>query len=394
MKYLESTQVGRFLMAPKVNPRLTIHDITLREGEQAAEVNFSLDDKLRIACELVDAGVRRIQGGFPGRSESDARFVAAFKERGLAAEIESNIQIFADDWSSQIDTAAVVGSDVVSMLFPCSDLRLKHLKLSVAKAQSRVHEAVSYARDKGLQARFAPTDTTRADLSIVLKLDETALRAGVRAVSISDTVGCATPHAVGYIVQAIVRAFGVPVHVHCHNDFGLAMANAMAAVEAGAEVIDTTINGLGERAGNLDMAQFVATMQVLYGVALGIDLEKLTHLSALVSELSNVEAAATQPLTGPNAFAHKLDGHVLLVETDSRLIEFMDAATVGNSRRFPLGKYTGPYMVRRKLDELSVRAKEPDIPRIVEEVHRKAAALHRSLSDDDFVELVEKISED
>jgi 2-isopropylmalate synthase len=391
MSFLNPTEIGGFLLTPKVSPRLSIHDITLREGEQAADVNFSLDDKLRIADDLVAAGVRRIQGGFPGRSQNDAQFIAAAKERGYAAEIEANIQLFAEDWRRQIDVATKVRADVASMLFPCSNIRLEHLALSQDKVEARITEAITYVRDNGLHARFTPTDTTRADLSVLLRLDEIALRAGARAVSISDTVGCATPHSIQYIVSAVVRAFGVPVHVHCHNDFGLAMANALAAVEAGAEVIDTTINGLGERAGNLDMAQFVATMKVLFGVDLGIDLKQLTPLSRLVTELSGVAPAATQPLTGPNSFAHKLDGHIQLLEKKSELIEFLNAGIVGNERRLPLGKHTGPYVVQRKLNDLGLKVETGGVTRIIDEIHRKAASEHRSLSDSEFASIARQM---
>lgn len=392
MAFLVPTEIGSLLMASNVNPRLCIHDITLREGEQAADVNFSLEDKLNIADNLVAAGVKRIQGGFPGRSKNDAQFIAAAKERGYTAEIEANIQVFADDWRRQIDAAISARADVVSMLFPCSNVRLKHMALSENQARSRIKEAIGYARDCGLQARFSPTDTTRADLSVLLRLDELALRAGVRAVSISDTVGCATPHSIGYIVSAVVRAFDVPVHVHCHNDFGLAMANALAAVEAGAEVIDTTINGLGERAGNVDMAQFVATMKVLYGVDLGVDLKQLTPLSALVTRLSSLSPAATQPLTGPNAFAHKLDGHIQLLEKSPELIEFLNAGAVGNERRFPLGKHTGPYVVQRKLGELGLDPGSDLVCRVIDEIHRKASTEHRSVSEEEFAAIARQMA--
>lgn len=392
MHYLKPTEAGELLMGPRVNPRLMIHDITLREGEQAGDVNFSLDEKLTIAERLAEVGVRRIQGGFPGRSDDDARLIATLVERRLPVEIEACIQAFAGDFREQIDKAATAGSHVVSILFPCSDIRMRHMSgMTPEGAKARITEAIAYARDKGLHVRFSPTDTTRADISFLLALDEAALEAGARAISISDTVGCATPHSIGYIVATLVRRFGVPVHVHCHNDYGLAMANALAAVEAGAEVIDTTVNGFGERSGNVDMAQFVTTLQVLYGVDLGIDLTELTALSRLVSELARLPLGPTQPITGENSFSHKLDGHVQLVQKDPHLIEGLDPDIVGNQRRYPIGKHSGPFVVGQKLKQIGYEAEGAELGQIVQEVHRQAAVAHRSLEDSELRQIAQRM---
>lgn len=393
MKYLGAVEVGQLALAPAVSPQLAIHDITLREGEEAAEVNFSLEQKLRIYERLVEAGLRYVQGGLPAKSTVDARFIRQVTARpSRSVEIEALVHIFTSDWKEQIDIAVASGADRLSLMYPLSRVRLEQVqKASPEQALARIGEGVAYARAQGVKVRFSPPDGTRADLSLLLHAFSVANEAGADIVSITDTVGCMTPHGMRYLVTAAVRT-GLAVQVHCHNDYGLAMSNALAAVEAGAIGVDTSINGLGERAGNVVMAEFVTTLQYLYRVELGVDLSKLTGLSLLVSELSGLPLAATQPLTGPNSFAHKLDTHIYGLDRTPDAYEYISPAAVGNTRRIVLGKYSGPYVVRKKLGELGMTVEEGDVLLIVRELHERAASLRRSITDDELADIARQVA--
>ncbi len=393
MEFLSAVEVGPLGLAPAVNPALAIHDITLREGEEAAEVNFSLEQKLRIYDRLVEAGVRYIQGGLPAKSKVDAEFIKQVTTPpSRAVEIEALVHIFTSDWQEQIDVAITSGADRLSLMYPLSRVRLERVQKATAdEALARIHEGVAYARAQGAKVRFSPPDGTRADVPLLLQAFNIAGKAGADLVSVTDTVGCMTPHGMHYLVTAAVRT-GLAVQVHCHNDYGLAMSNALAAVEAGAAAVDTSINGFGERAGNVVMAELATTLQYLYRVDLGIDLTKLTGLSQLVSELAGVPMAATQPLTGANSFAHKLDTHVYGLDRTPDAYEFIAPAAVGNARRIVLGKYSGPYVVKKKLGEMGVFVKEQDIPLIVHELHQRATLLRRSITDAELAEIAGHIA--
>ena len=388
MQFPSAVEVGPLAFTPSVNPQLAMHDITLREGEEAAEVNFTFEQKLRIYESLAEAGVRFIQGGLPSKSSADARFIKEVTTRGgSAVEVEALVHIFTSDWKEQVDKAIASGAHRLSLMYPLSRVRLEQVqKASPEEALARIREGVTYARTQGVKVRFSPPDGTRADVSLLLQSFRYASECGADIVSITDTVGCITPHGMRYLVTAAVRT-GMMVQVHCHNDYGLAMSNALAAVEAGAVAVDTSVNGLGERAGNLVMAEFVTALQYLYRVDLAIDLAKLTGISRLVSELSGVPLAATQPLTGPNSFAHKIDTHIYGLDRAPEAYEFISPASVGNTRHIVLGKYSGPYVVRKKLGEMGIAVHEQHVPLIVQELHERAARLGRSISDPELADI-------
>lgn len=393
MTLLPAVEAGRLAFSPKASPQLALHDITLREGEEAAEVNFSVEQKRSIYDRLVEAGVRYIQGGLPAKSALDARFIREVTRERATAEVEALVHIFTHDWKEQIDAAVQSGAHRLSLMYPLSRVRLEQVqKATPEEALSRIGEGVAYARSQGIKVRFSPPDGTRADVALLLKAFGIAGAAGADVVSITDTVGCMTPHGMSYLVTAAVRATGLGVQVHCHNDYGLAMSNALAAVEAGATAVDASINGLGERAGNVVMAELVATLQYLYGIDLCIDMSRLTGLSQLVSELSGVPPAATQPLTGPNSFAHKLDTHIYGLDRTPDAYEFISPAAVGNVRRVVLGKYSGPYVVRKKLAELGMTVDERHVPLIVQALHEEAARRRRSISDEELGDIARRVA--
>lgn len=361
-----------------------VNDCTLREGEQAAQANFSLEQKLVVGERLRGIGLTQVQAGYPGRSREDAAAVAGLKALGLTVEVVG--QIFTGDWREQVDRCVESGADVIDLMYPASALRLEHVqRVGESEALERIEAGIAYAVERGAAlVRFAPTDTTRAREGFLLEAYARALRAGAERISIADTAGVSGPADIARLVRRVVERFDVPVQVHTHNDLGLALANALAAYEAGASIIDVTVNGLGERAGNAALAEVVVALERLHGVDVGIDATGLTALSRFVAELARTPIPPARPLVGADAFAHKLEAHVRGVLRHPTVYEPLDPATVGNRRRFPLGKYSGPEVVRARLEQIGETPPAGELDALVERVHAMAVRTNAELGDDDL----------
>jgi isopropylmalate/homocitrate/citramalate synthase len=392
----EDSQYNRI---PEVNrsfsfrPDLMINDCTLREGEQTAAANFTLVEKLEIASMLDAAGVHQVQGGYPGRSDVDYQFVREFNKRRQKIKIEAIAQVFQRDWRQQIDRSLECGPDILDLIYPSSDLRLIHVqKISREEMMGRSVEAVAYAAGRGIPIRFAPVDTTRTDFEFLMRLFQSVIDAGAQAITIADTAGAATPEAMAFLVSQTAQRFRVPVQVHCHNDFGLALANALAAARSGAAVLDATVNGLGERAGNVSLDELVVALSVFYDVDLGIDTARLGDLARHVERLTRVPIYEHKPILGRAAFTHKLDAHVKGVLAHPPVYEVIRPESVGNRRVIPIGKYSGPVVVRAKLTEYGLSATDEEIRTIISEIERQAADRHASLTGEAFLAIVRQVT--
>jgi 2-isopropylmalate synthase len=374
--------------------RVTVSDCTLREGEQAAEVSLGVEGKLRVARRLAEIGVRQLQAGYPGRSQSDFHAVRQIKSEKLPLIVEGVVQVFQDDWRQQIDRGLESGVDVLGMIYPSSGLRLTHVqRVSAVEMIERSVAAVEYAvaQSPSTLVKFAPTDTLRADFELLRRLYPAVEAAGAARVSVADTVGGAHPQAVRYLVGEVVAMVRVPVQVHCHDDFGLATACALAGVEGGASIVDATVNGLGERAGNASLEEVVTALAVLYGYDMGIRLEELRSLAVEVEELTGVRIPPGKSLVGHDAFAHKLDAHVAGVITHPSVYEAIPPERVGNSRRFPLGKHSGPAAIRAWLQALHIEADEGHVDELVTRVEAMAVTQKKALSESQLRGLVREV---
>lgn len=370
---------------------LILNDCTLREGEQAAEVNFSVEEKVEIARRLAAAGIRQIQGGYPGRSKVDMEAIRRIKELDLPLKVEAITQIFTPDWKQQVDAAIASGADIVDLMYPSSDVRLKYVqKVTREEMLSRVAEAVRYAANRGAIIRFAPTDSTRTELDFLKQAYATALDAGAERISIADTAGAIAPAGMRYLVSEIVDFAGpnIPVQVHTHNDLGQGLANALAAAEAGASIIDGTLYGLGERAGNTCLEELAAVLTLCYGLDLGIDLPKLADAARYVEQTARVPVPSSKPLLGRDAFAHKLDAHVMGVLVNPVVYEPIPPEAVGNRRHFPVGKYAGPAVLRARLAEMGLSVPDERIAELREAVERVAVERKRQVTDEEIRMLV------
>jgi methanogen homocitrate synthase len=369
--------------------RIFMKDATLREGEQAAMSGFSVDEKIEIARMLDEVGVHYIEAGYPGLSESENQMIRKLGSLGLRAKVGGLCLAYLPEWREEIDRALDAGMQWVSIGYGLSPVRLSHMmKIPLQEAIDTCLKATEYAAQKGLFVLFGATDTTRTPLETLVDLYRNAVSAGAQTVSISDTAGSIGPTGMRYLVGQIKQAVNVPVRVHCHNDFGLALANTIAGVEAGASFVDVTVNGLGERAGNASLDEVATVLTYIYGYDLGINIKRLMPLSQRVAELSGIPIPKTKPLTGESVFTHTLGAHQWGVRKAWFVYEAICAEAIGNKRNLPLGRLTHHLLVQDILNEHGVSGLDDVlIKEITEKVRTLAEKEGRFVTEEELVEI-------
>ena len=364
--------------------RILISDCTLRDGEQQAGVAFDAEAKIRIARALDEAGIYEIEAGTPASSEEDRDAIAAMCKAGLRAKIS----VLCRAMTADIDQAVGLGAWGVRASFPISPLERKHKLKGISDDDylKRALEITAYARRKGAYVIFSPYDTTRAELPFLRRLVAALEAAGtVDRLRVVDTTGCATPAAVRFVIAQIREAAPtLPLEIHCHNDFGLACANTLAGILAGADYASTTINGLGERCGNAATEEVALALTVLYGVETGLDLKKLSGLSALVAELSGVALQPNKAVVGANAFRHEAGMVVAGVLQDPFTAEPYTPELVGQARQILIGKKSGLVSIGYKVKELGLPVAEARFPDLLARVKQAAIKKRAALTDDEF----------
>ncbi len=356
------------------------YDTTLRDGEQTVGVVLDPQQKLEIARGLAEAGVERIEAGFPRVSADDWEAVRLIVEAGLPAEIWG----FSRAVRADVEALVELGVKASVIESPISDLKLGALGVSREEMLKRIREAVAYAVGSGITVAYFGVDSTRADPSFFDEAYATAVEAGAAEVVVVDTIGVATPEAVHELVGR-VRKLG-PVHFHGHNDFGLATANAIAAVRAGARWIHGTINGMGERAGNANIGEVALALRALWGVETGIDFTRIRDLGDRVRELSGYELEPWKPLVGENLFRRE-SGAVASQFHDPPSIEPYSSELVGAKRSIVLGKKSGIDSIRIKCEELGLELSAEVQRELLEAVKRLGAEKRGLVTDDEFREL-------
>src|SRR5918996_283871 len=371
-------------------PRTTIglYDTTLRDGEQTVGVVLSPEDKLEIARALDAAGVDRIEAGFPRVSEDDARAISLILEAELDAEVWGFSRAVGGDVAALVElglTASVIES-------PISDGKLAALGVSREAMLERIRSAVELARSQGIRVAFFGVDSSRADLEFAKRAYTAAVEAGAEEVVVVDTLGIATPEAAAFLVAEIAERldYEVAIHWHGHDDFGLATAAAIAAVQAGATWVQGTVNGMGERAGNADLGEFALALESLYGMETGLRFERLVETAALVQEVSGYELAPWKPGTGQNLFVRE-SGAVASQFHDPPAIEPFSAELVGAERRLVLGKKSGLDSIRIRAEQLGIEVPEEERAAVLAEVKRRGAEKHGLVSDEELRAIVEQV---
>lgn len=346
-----------------------ILDSTLREGEQTRGVTFTQDEKTRIARHLDALGVGYVEAGHPAVSRRVADHVEAVAGQDLEATVLAHARATPED----VDAAVEAGVDGVGIFFSLTDRRLEeHFRTDEDEATRLVQEAVAHARDHGLLVRYTPEDTVRSDPDRVVRVARAAVEAGADRISVADTTGAMTPPRMRALVADLDRRIPVPLHVHCHDDLGLAVANSLAAVEAGAAVVDASVNGLGERAGLADLAPLATALDLHHDDAAGWALDELPDLARRVADASGLPVPATAPIVGRNAFSHNAGLHVSAVLQDPGHYESVPARRVGRQRHIVVDQFSGRDAVRHRLEELGADPTDAEVEAVLETVESRA----------------------
>jgi 2-isopropylmalate synthase len=363
-------------------------DSTLREGEQTPFVNFMIDEKIEIARLLDKIGVDMIEAGDPSVSPSIYQAVKRIAGMRLKAEIVAHSLATR----AGIEKAKECGVDRVVVFYPTSKI---HLEAKMNKGQDEaakiITEHVRYARSLGLKVRYTPEDASRTDFSFLIKVCNQAIEAGADRISFADTLGILKPYEMfERITELRKNLLPCKIDLHCHDDYGLALANALEGIRAGADCIHTTINGMGERTGIPDLCATVVALRNLVGID-KYDLRYLTETSTYLERVSGFFLAPNNPVTGTNAYSHKSGVHTNGVLKDPRTYENFDPALIGRERRIVIDKYTGKRAVAARLEEYGVHVEGEELERIVDEIKRIGDE-RKFLHDADIVDVAEKIT--
>ncbi len=359
----------KIFAATRLPERIKILDTTLRDGEQTPNVALSSEDKLKIAQALDELGVDIIEAGFPINSEGEAEAVKLISNAGLKAEICALCRASPGD----LDSALACDVDSVHIFLATSKTHLeKKLKITQQEAIDKAVNAVQYAKDHGLIVEFSDEDGTRTELEFLEQMHRAVQEVHVDRIDIPDTVGVMTPSAMTSFVSEIKKSVRVPLAVHCHDDFGLSVANSLAGVLGGAEEIHVTINGLGERAGNAALEEVVMGLQAFYNVKTNINSRKMAFVSRLVSQLTGIAVPPNKAIVGDNAFSHESGIHVHGVLSDGSTYEPMRPEIVGKERTFVVGKHSGVHAIQNKLKEYGIDLNPEQMKEVVVKVKKWA----------------------
>ena len=363
---------------------ITIYDTTLRDGEQTPGVCFSLDEKLEIARKLDQFKIHQIEAGFPIVSEKERESVKTIANEGLDATILGLTRTKTED----IDAALDCDVDGIITFVGTSDIHLDHkMHITRQDAINLSETAVEYAKDHGLFVAFSAEDATRTDIEFLKRIYGKAQECGADRVHIADTTGAITPQGIDYLVKELVKDIDIDIAVHLHNDFGLAVINSIVGVLAGAKAVSTTVNGIGERAGNASLEELIMAMKILYGKDYGFKTKYIKELSDLVSKASGLPIPYNKPVVGNNVFRHESGIHVDAVIEEPLCYEPYLPELVGQKRQLVLGKHSGCRAVRAKLNECELDVSNDELIEIVRQV-KKQREEGKYINDQVFKEIV------
>jgi len=366
-----------------------IFDTTLRDGEQTPGISLGIGQKLQIAEQLDKLGVDVIEAGFPIASAGEKEAVSAIVKSGLNAEICGLSRVITQD----IDACLDCDVDMVHTFVSTSDIQRIHtIKKSREEVYQLAVDAVQYIKDHGIICMFSAMDATRTDIDYLSRIHREVEQAGCDIINVPDTVGVMVPSAMYRLIREVRKSVALPIDVHCHNDYGLAVANSIAAVEAGASQIQVTINGLGERAGNADLAETVMILHTIYGARTNIHTEYLFETSRMVEQYTGVRLSKLMPVVGENAFAHEsgIHTHGVLVRTDTFEPGVMTPEMVGHKRRIVLGKHAGKHAVKQAIESAGFAVTDDQLAVILDRI-KELGDKGKPVTDADLYAITESV---
>ncbi|MCU4925517.1 2-isopropylmalate synthase [Halobacteria archaeon AArc-dxtr1] len=375
--------------AETIDPDRTVRllDTTLRDGEQAPGISLSPDEKVEIARALDRTGASVIEAGSACTGAGERQAIS----RVTDLELDARVTSFCRGLKTDIDLALECDVDGIHLVVPASDRHVED-KVGTSREENveRTAELVSYAKDQGLWVEVIGEDGSRADLDYLETLMQAALEAGADRTCFADTVGHTGPERTAEAVSRLAELG--PVSAHTHDDLGLGVANALAAISAGADLVHCTVNGLGERAGNVALEEVAIALEHVYNVET-VELTELYDLSQLVSRATGVALPPNKAVVGENAFTHESGIHTDGTLKDDKMYEPYPPETVGRERRLALGKHTGRAGVRAALEEHDVAADEDEVAEIAQRV-TQLGDRGRRVTDADLLAVAEDVTGD
>lgn len=364
-----------------------IFDTTLRDGEQTPGVSLTAEEKVKIARQLDKLGVDAIEAGFPIASKGELESVKSVAGAGLSCEIVALARANRAD----IDAALQSNVGCIHVFLATSDLHMKYkLKLTREQVLEKILETITYAKSRGVTVEYSAEDATRTDPQFLQQVYQTAERAGADRINIPDTVGVTSPQTITQITKRIASTIKLPISIHCHDDFGLAVANSLAAVEAGAVQVHVTMNGLGERAGNTSLEEVVMSLHRLYDRKTRVNTELLYETSKLVSTLTGIRVQVNKAVVGDNAFGHESGIHTHGITEMPLTYEPYDPAEVGRRRWFQAGKHAGAHGIAAQLAEAGYFPEKSQLTEIVTRV-KDIGDKGKTVTDADLIAITDAI---
>lgn len=374
-------------MSPMIKQQIVIDDTTLRDGEQTAGVVFTRAEKIRIARTLDEIGVGELECGIPAMGSDEQADVRALVELGLGARLITWNRALVSD----VQASLAAGVRAVDISVSVSDTHICHkLRKSRDWVKEQLKSALGFAKQHGLYVSVGAEDASRADPQFLVELLQIARAEGADRFRYCDTLGILDPFATYERIRYLLSKVDLPLEIHTHNDLGMATANAIAGLRAGAQFVNTTVNGLGERAGNAALEEVVMALRHACGTEVGIDTSRLVELSQLVGRASGRPVPEWKAVVGERVFSHESGLHADGVLKSPANYEGFDPAEVGLQRHLVIGKHSGSHGLNARLLDLGVALGRRELERVLQGVRAAAQQRKCALSDADLLLLVHR----
>ncbi|EAM50527.1 homocitrate synthase [Crocosphaera watsonii WH 8501] len=362
-----------------------INDTTLRDGEQAAGIVFSAAEKIAIASMMDSMGIPELEVGIPAMGGSEAQAITTIVQKGLKAKLLGWNRAVRSD----IEASIACGLKRVHISVPVSEIQIKaKFKGKTNLVWQRLKDSLNFALDQDLFVSVGAEDASRADESFLLEVAQFAQSLGASRFRFCDTVGILEPLTTAQKVGKLVECLKIPIEMHTHNDFGLATANALAGLQAGATAVNTTVNGLGERAGNAALEEMIMALKRLYQVDLAIETSRLRELSQQVIAASGIALPPWKAIVGDNVFAHESGIHAHGVLENPQTYEPFSPDEVGWKRRLVVGKHSGRHLLTNVLSQHGIRLNHEESQVVLDSVRHLSVQMKRSLTVEELLYVV------
>lgn len=365
--------------------QIQINDTTLRDGEQAAGVAFTVAEKVLFATLMDSIGVQELEVGVPAMGDTELTAISEMTKLGLKTKLTGWNRAVRSD----IDASLACGLQRVHISVPVSEIQIAvKFQGNYQLVLEKLQETIKYSCDRGLYVSVGGEDSSRADSQFLLDVASSAQDWGANRFRFCDTVGILDPLTTYKKVGELVNHLAIPLEMHTHNDFGMATANALAGIQAGAKSVNTTVNGLGERAGNAALEEVVMALKHIYGINIGIDTSRFKSISEFVIQASGCDIPPWKAIVGKNAFAHESGIHCHGVLQNPLTYEPFSPSEVGGERYLVIGKHTGRHIITNLLQQYGITLTAEETRSLVDGIRNLSMKLKRSLNTDELLSLI------